>query len=155
MQFVEAGIKIDTDVYRKDILEATEVWALEHYGTDEDGNRNAWTFQQDSAPSHASIKENPTKFKIPTQKWLDEHFPDFIKKDEWPAASPDLNPLDYSIWSILEAQVNAEAHDSVDSLKQAIMEAFENLNQDMINRAVDDWMRRLDAVIAAEGGHFE
>uniref|UniRef100_A0A914DJ56 Uncharacterized protein n=1 Tax=Acrobeloides nanus TaxID=290746 RepID=A0A914DJ56_9BILA len=72
-----------------------------------------------------------------------------------PAASPDLNPLDYSIWSILEAQVNAEAHDLVDSLKQAIMEAFKNLNQDMINRAVDDWMRRLDAVIAAEGGHFE
>jgi hypothetical protein len=66
-----------------------------------------------------------------------------------------LNPLDYSIWSILEAQMNAEAHDSVDSLKQAIMEAFENLNQDMINRAVDDWMGCLDAVIAAEGGHFE
>uniref|UniRef100_A0A914DY45 Tc1-like transposase DDE domain-containing protein n=1 Tax=Acrobeloides nanus TaxID=290746 RepID=A0A914DY45_9BILA len=99
--------------------------------------------EQDSAPLHASIKENPTKFKIPMQKWLDEHFPDFIKKDEWPAVSPDLNPLDYSIWSILEAQVNAEAHDSVDSLKQAIME--ENLNQDMINRAVDDGMRRLDA----------
>uniref|UniRef100_A0A914E7B3 Class I SAM-dependent methyltransferase n=1 Tax=Acrobeloides nanus TaxID=290746 RepID=A0A914E7B3_9BILA len=26
-------------------------------------------------------------------------------KDEWPASSPDLNPLDYSIWSLLEADV--------------------------------------------------
>ena len=76
-------------------------------------------------------------------------------KDEWPASSPDLNPLDYAIWSILEAQVNAEAHNSVESLKQAITEAFENLDQGMINRAIDDWPRRLDAVIASNGGHFE
>ena len=72
-----------------------------------------------------------------------------IKRDRDESEPSDLNPLDYSIWDILEA------HDSVDSLKQAIIEAFENLNQGMINRAVDDWMRRLDAVIAAEGGHFE
>uniref|UniRef100_A0A914C4V3 Uncharacterized protein n=1 Tax=Acrobeloides nanus TaxID=290746 RepID=A0A914C4V3_9BILA len=85
------------------------------------------------------------------------NIPEFFTKMEHIAwlCVHDLNQLDYSIWSILEAQVNAEAHDSVDSLKQAIMEAFENLNQDMINRAVDDWMRRLDAVIAAEEGHFE
>uniref|UniRef100_A0A914EGM9 Tc1-like transposase DDE domain-containing protein n=1 Tax=Acrobeloides nanus TaxID=290746 RepID=A0A914EGM9_9BILA len=76
-------------------------------------------------------------------------------KDEWPASSPDLNPLDYAIWSILKAQVNAEAHNSVKSLKQAITEAFENLDQGMINRAIDDWPRRLDAVIASNGGHFE
>uniref|UniRef100_A0A914CUC3 Uncharacterized protein n=1 Tax=Acrobeloides nanus TaxID=290746 RepID=A0A914CUC3_9BILA len=67
----------------------------------------------------------------------------------------DLNPLDYAIWIILEAQVNAEAHNSVESLKQAITEAFENLDQGMINRAIDYWPRRLDAVIALNGGHFE
>uniref|UniRef100_A0A914E2I1 Uncharacterized protein n=1 Tax=Acrobeloides nanus TaxID=290746 RepID=A0A914E2I1_9BILA len=66
-----------------------------------------------------------------------------------------LNPLDYAIWSILEAQVNAEAYNSVESLRQVINEAFENLNQDMINRAIDDWPIRLDAVIASNGGHFE
>uniref|UniRef100_A0A914DIN1 Uncharacterized protein n=1 Tax=Acrobeloides nanus TaxID=290746 RepID=A0A914DIN1_9BILA len=152
---LRAGIKIDTDVYREDILEPTKVWALQHYGTDNDGFWNEWIYQQDSAPSHASTNENPEEFKIPTQRWLAEHFPDFIKKNEWPASSPDLNPLDYSIWSILEAQVNEEAHESVKSLKQAIQEAFENLNQEMINRAIDDWPRRLDAVIAANEGHFE
>uniref|UniRef100_A0A914DJW6 Transposase n=1 Tax=Acrobeloides nanus TaxID=290746 RepID=A0A914DJW6_9BILA len=62
---------------------------------------------------------------------------------------------DYAIWSILEAQVNAEAHNSVESLRQAINETFENLNQDMINRANDDWPRRLDTVIASKEGHFE
>lgn len=153
--FVKAGVKINTDVYRKEILKPVEKWAWEHYGFDEDGYWNDWTFQQDGAPSHTSIHENPDKFRVPTQTWLDNHFPDFIKKDQWPPASPDLNPLDYSIWSILESEVNAEAHTSVESLKEAIVTAFNNLSQETINKSIDDWMRRLDAVIDAEGGHFE
>ena len=67
----------------------------------------------------------------------------------------DLNPLDYSIWSLLEADVNAEEHNSVESLKNAISEAFERLPMEVINQAVDNWMKRLDAVIKAKGGHFE
>uniref|UniRef100_A0A914EJA5 Uncharacterized protein n=1 Tax=Acrobeloides nanus TaxID=290746 RepID=A0A914EJA5_9BILA len=78
-----------------------------------------------------------------------------IKKDAWPASSPDLNPLDYSIWSLLEADVNAEEHNSVESLKNAISEAFERLPIEVINQAVDNWMKRLDAVIKAKGRHFE
>jgi transposase len=45
--FVTAGVKINTDVYREEILEPVEEWALEHYGTDNDGFWNNWTFQQD------------------------------------------------------------------------------------------------------------
>lgn len=153
--FVKSGLKIDTDLYRRDILRPVMNWAKDHYGVDEQGYWNDWCFQQDSAPSHASFKDNPEKFKIPTQRWLDENFPDFISKDEWPAASPDLNPLDYCIWSIIESEVNAEAHNSIESLKAAIESAFEKLDQQMINRAVDNWMKRLDKVIAASGGHFE
>uniref|UniRef100_A0A914DFT2 Uncharacterized protein n=1 Tax=Acrobeloides nanus TaxID=290746 RepID=A0A914DFT2_9BILA len=66
-----------------------------------------------------------------------------------------LESIQLSIWSILEAQVNAEAHNSIKSLKQAITEAFENLDQGMINRAIDDWPRRLDSVIASNDGNFE
>lgn len=153
--FVRAGVKIDTDVYRTEILKPVKRWARQHYGVDEDGYWNDWTFQQDGAPSHTSINENPDRFEIPTQRWLDENFPDFIRKDEWPPASPDLNPLDYSIWSILEQETNAQAHTSVESLERAIIQAFNNLDQETINRAIDDWPRRLEAVIGAEGGHFE
>ena len=93
--------------------------------------------------------ENPEKFQHKNG------LPSFIKKNEWPASSPDLNPLDYSIWSVLESRANAEAHNSVESLKRAITEAFKSLDQEMINRAIDNWPRRLNAVIAANGGHFE
>uniref|UniRef100_A0A914E1F4 Uncharacterized protein n=1 Tax=Acrobeloides nanus TaxID=290746 RepID=A0A914E1F4_9BILA len=67
-----------------------------------------------------------------------------------------LNPCDFFQWSYLEDKVNAEAHETVESLQEEALEhAFQELDQDMINRAIDDWMRRLDAVISAEGGHFE
>uniref|UniRef100_A0A914E5G0 Uncharacterized protein n=1 Tax=Acrobeloides nanus TaxID=290746 RepID=A0A914E5G0_9BILA len=107
---------------------------------------------QDSAPSHASVNENKEKFKGPIQTWLNDHFPDFIKKDEWPASSPNFG---YSIWSLLEADVNAEEYNSVESLKNAISKAFERLPMEVINKAVDNWMKRLDDVIKAKGGHFE
>ena len=32
----------------------------------------------------------------------------------WPPASPNLNPLDFNIWSILEAKACAKTHDTVD-----------------------------------------
>ncbi|CAF4636573.1 unnamed protein product, partial [Rotaria magnacalcarata] len=42
-----------------------------------------------------------------TQQWLVDNCPDFIRSEERPASSPDLNPLDYSIWETLETIVNA------------------------------------------------
>ena len=30
--------------------------------------------------------------------------PGFVKKDEWPPNSPDLNPLDYHVWGAMLEQ---------------------------------------------------
>uniref|UniRef100_A0A914DXF6 Uncharacterized protein n=1 Tax=Acrobeloides nanus TaxID=290746 RepID=A0A914DXF6_9BILA len=98
---------------------------MDHYETDTEGNWNDWTFQQDSASSHASVNENKEKFKVPTQTCL------------------------------LEADGNVEEHNPVESLKNAISEAFEILSMEVINQAVDNWIKRLDAIIKAKGGHFE
>ena len=38
-----------------------------------------------------------------TGKFL--NVPSFILKKEWPSSLPNLNPLDYSIWSILMKKV--------------------------------------------------
>jgi hypothetical protein len=67
----------------------------------------------------------------------------------------NLSPLDYSIWSIIKSRANAQAHSSVESLTRAIIDAFNNLDQATINRAIDDWPRRLDAVIRTRGDYFE
>jgi hypothetical protein len=45
-----------------------------------------------------------------TQEMLEhlrEETPEFIKKDEWPPQSPDLNPMDYTMWDSLSEKVYA------------------------------------------------
>lgn len=52
-------------------------------------------FQQDGARPHAA-KE--------TQQFCHRHFPHYIKQEEWPANSPDLNVLD-NIWGIMDNHI--------------------------------------------------
>jgi hypothetical protein len=55
-----------------------------------DGN---YVFQQDSAPAH------PVQT---TQQYLKETMAKFWTLMDWPLYSPDLNPLDFSVWSVLQ-----------------------------------------------------
>jgi len=62
--------------------------------------------------------------------------PQFISPDMWPANSPDLNPVDYH-YSVYRVPTWAEFQHS------------------MVDYAVDQWHKRLEACIRAEGGHFD
>lgn len=35
--FVKAGVNVNTDVYRREVLRPVERWAKQHYGTDDEG----------------------------------------------------------------------------------------------------------------------
>ncbi len=58
---------------------------------------NEWTFQRDGAKPHTHVA---------TQEWCRKNFSSFIDKDHWPPNSPDINPLDYSIWDEFGQQIN-------------------------------------------------
>ena len=60
------------------------------------------------------------------------------KPGQWPPNSPDLNPLDYAIWGILEVAIYGKKFNTIDELK-----------------AVDNWPKRLHACVEANGGYFE
>ena len=90
-----------------------------------------WVFQQDSAPAH--------------KEWLNT-----ISVNEWPASSPDLNPMDYSIWGILEAKVNASPHRSLEWLKRKLVKEWDNLPM-----AIDAWRLRLGYVVKKHAGRLE
>lgn len=139
--FIDLGVKINQEVYQKTVLEKALVpWARRHFG------ESNWVFQQDSAPSHAGKS---------TQNWMRANLPDFITKDEWPANSPDLNPMDYSIWSILEGNACAVSHDTREGLIASLKKEWKKIPAETIAKVVDDFPRRLRACIKAGGGHFE
>ncbi|CAD5212155.1 unnamed protein product [Bursaphelenchus okinawaensis] len=139
--FVDEGVKINKEVYQRDILEAVVLpWSREHF------KNTKWTFQQDSAPAHKAK---------PTQEWCRAHFPDYITSAEWPPYSPDLNPMDYSIWSILEARVCCRRHQTLESLKQALIEEWDKLSPQDLRSIAENFVKRLRLCVAAKGGHFE
>ena len=82
---------------------------------------------QDSALSHRT--------KV-TQQFLRQKTPDFIAADKWASYTPDLSPLDYCIWNILQNLVYHEGRRlpfaNVQDLKEAIKNKWkevENLSK--------------------------
>lgn len=139
--FVEKGVKMNQEIYRRDILEAVVLpWSRQHFG-----NRQ-WTFQQDSAPAHRASS---------VQQWCKDNFPSFISSQEWPPYSPDLNPMDYSVWSILESRACASRHISVDSLKAALLREWDKISIDELRKIVENFTKRLSLCIKSKGAHFE
>jgi inhibitor of nuclear factor kappa-B kinase subunit alpha len=139
--FVENGVRITKEYYTENILESH----LKVHGQSIYSNQ-PWTFQQDSAPAH--------KAKT-TQDWCRANLTDFIPESLWPPSSPDLNPLDYSIWGILEARVNAKQHTSIESLKRTLIREWDRLPMKNVRAAIDSWPQRLRAVVKKKGGRFE
>ena len=76
-------------------------------------------------------------------------------KEFWPPSSPDLNPMDYYVWGVLERKTNKRAHNSIDSLRDAIEEAAANMNSDHLVNACKRFRARVEAAIQAEGSWFE
>ncbi|EFO97645.1 hypothetical protein CRE_15908 [Caenorhabditis remanei] len=139
--FVDQGVKINKEVYISQILEKTLLpWDQTHF------NGRHWVFQQDGAPAHTA--------KL-SQQWCETHLPAFIPKDEWPPSSPDLNPLDYSIWGVLQNKVNAKPHSSIEALKKTLLKEWDALSPDYRRATIDAYPRRLRAVIQKRGGRME
>src|SRR5271157_2636163 len=108
---------------------------------------NGYVFQQDGAPAHS----------LGSQEWIGQCCPNFIKKDEWPPNSPDLNPLDYHVWGAMLEKYKAYTPKPTNmaELKTVLEAIWEDLPQDALDQAVLAFRKRLQACIRAEGGHFE
>ena len=138
--FIDRNVKINAEVYQNTILRGVlQPWAIEHFG------ENQFFLQQDWAPAHGAKT---------TIKACEELFPGFCGKDIWPSNSPDLNPLDFSIWSIMEQKLN-KRFKSTECLKKALQRAWDEISEEQCADIVANFRMRLDACISAKGGHFE
>jgi len=130
--FVEPGAKINGSYYRDTLLMQHMIPAMRRVTGDH------FIFQQDSAPAHRARD---------TIELLRRTTPDFIAPYMWPPNSPDLNPVDYAIWSIIEQRVyESRVHDN-DELRQRLLHVWRDLEQSLIDGAVDQRPIRLRWVI--------
>ena len=93
-------------------------------------------FQQAGAPAHTSRQ---------SQELLQASTPDFIGKDEWPPNSPDLNPLDYCVWGLMQESYKkfTPKPTSISELKTALQTIWNELPQTAIQKAIRSFRKRL------------
>jgi len=137
---LEPGIKINGAYYRDVVLRQMLLPDIRAASGSE-----FFVFQQHSAPSHRAKD---------TVALLDQETPDFIPPDVWPPNSPDLNPVHYTVWSVLQERVYRTKISDVDELKRRINSEWAALSHTVIERAVGEW-RQLRTCVRVGGGHFE
>ena len=116
----EVGLKVNTKVYL-DVLKSVVIrWYNQVAGG------RPWVWQQNSAPAHKS-KE--------TQAWLQKECYDFVPFSHWPPSSPDLNLLDYFVWSYVENITNMTSHNTKASLIAAIRRVFAEVPRAPVEKA--------------------
>ena len=76
-------------------------------------------------------------------------------ENEWGALpnSPDVNPVDYSTWRALKQLVcHRRRIGDVEHLKEVLQTCWEQIGQDIIDRAIRQFPKRLSLVLATSGG---
>ena len=73
---------------------------------------------------------------------------------EWPARSPDLNPIEHA-WDMLQTAVSSRHVQpaSVQELRQTLLEEWDQIPQYKIRMLISSMRRRCQAVTEARGHH--
>ena len=140
--FLDMSTKVDSEAYVKLLNDCLLPDCSELYPN------NEYTFMQNGANSHRSRY---------TTTYLEDKNIDFIKKDDWPPKSPDLNPMDFTIWNQLRDAVYKDRTEpyTVNELRDRIQESWDALPIERVRSAIAAWKGRLRDVIAADGGSIE
>ena len=109
------------------------------------GNQ-AVTLQQDGATAHTAEM---------VQAWCKDNFKSFWSKKFWPPSSPDLNPMEFGIWSISERKACAVSHSNVEKLKKKLKEFRAKIESETIRATCDQVISRLRRVIIEKGRYIE
>jgi len=107
---------------------------------------NDFVFMQDSAPSHRA-KATPNYF-------LRDNTPDFISSQEWTPHSPDLKPLDYSAWDILQELVCEGRREQFANLRM-LSETYGTMSMTRQSEKLYCMGRRLASVAKQNGGPIQ
>ncbi len=124
--------KVNTAVYQE-VLEHFMLPAADQLYGDAD-----FIFQQDLAPAHSAKA---------TSTWFKDHG---IPVLNWPANSPDLNPIE-NLWGIVKRKMRYARPNNAEELKATIRATWALITPEQCHRLIDSMPRRIAAVIQAKG----
>jgi len=135
--FLESGT-VNQDTYINEVLPVAKKFGNKQFGND-------WWFQQDGARAHTAAR---------SQNWCRENLPNFIEKDRWPANSPDLNPLDYSIWNEIVQGMNWDKVECKESLKAQILLSVKKIRPQVVLDSCSSFYTRIRRLAQSDGSYL-
>lgn len=103
-------------------------------------------FQQDGAPAHNSRAVTNYLTERFGENWLGTNGP-----IRWPARSPDLTPMDFSIWGFLKEKVYATPSPTLVILENRIRQAIGTITEQHLRNLLNENIRRIQ-LCHREGG---
>lgn len=109
-------------------------------------------FMHDGAPAHFSNNARRYLDEVYANRWIGRG-----GTQNWPARSPDLNPLDFCIWGFLKTLVYSTPVENIDDLRDRIIVACETIRNTpgLFQRIRNSIRRRVESCILVEGRHFQ
>ncbi len=133
--FFQTGERLNGQTYHDQLLTFDQEEGDELFGP------KNWGFQQDGASSHTDQK---------VQKWCKKNFEFFIPKERWPPNSPELNPLDYSIWDKISNNVQYEKVTTINDLHREVGKSIKKIEIKYVRDVISVFLRRVRSVIKHE-----
>ena len=97
-------------------------------------------FQQEGAPAHTARA---------TVAFLEEENVPFWTPTMWPPSSPDLNPLDYAVWSYVQQEACKNRPANLTVMKRLVSTAWNRIPPERIRGFCAGFCRCLERVVAA------
>ena len=113
-------------------------------------NRNFQYFQQHGAPAHRDRRCTRFLNNFVPNRWIGNNGP-----INWPPRSPDLTPLDFSIWGSIKNQVYKTIPLDVDDLKRKIQAACYKISPRMLQNIQLRVIENARSCLRNNGGHFQ
>lgn len=139
--FFKKGFRMGSKEYLTEILERHVLpWVRQNFP-----DQSEVVLMQDGAPCHTAKS---------VQKWLSENI-NFWPKEMWPPSSPDLNPLDFSVWAYVQAKAGKRQHPNLEAMKLSVTKVWNGMSPDYIKKTCSKFRPRIEAVIEADGGYID
>ena len=111
--------------------------------------RGLW-WMQDGAPPHCTREAK--------EFLLDKFRGKVISRGtpiNWPAHSPDLNPLDFHFWSEAQAEVYRKKPEDIESLIECVKTFAASYCSMTIRKVSTNVLKRAQLCVREQGGHFQ
>ena len=130
---------VNLEVYAE-ILESSLQDTMAYYGFD----KKTFRFQQDNARPHTSGA---------TKRWFRRHGYSLDTVLDWPAQSPNLNPIEH-VWHQLILRLNKypTRATTISELEERIERGWYKFTKEGCLKYIDSLPRRINAVIRSRGG---